>query len=171
MFAIDQSRTRGHDFRQEVRALETNQIVKATAFADRACPVLFRDSSFRQILAFRHPLAGLQLVKGIIEPGETAREAALRELREESGIEDSAIAQDLGTWHSDHKGHVWSLQLCTFKPKLPEAWTHHCADDGGFDFKFFWHNVHDTPGDDWAPQYQRALAAIQERTRALRWRG
>jgi 8-oxo-dGTP pyrophosphatase MutT (NUDIX family) len=125
----------------------------------------------RQILAFRHPLAGFQLVKGIIEPGETAREAALRELQEESGIEDSAIAQDLGTWHSEHKGHVWSLQLCTFKPQLPDSWTHHCADDGGCDFKFFWHNVHDSASDDWAPQFRRALDAIRDRTRALRWRG
>ena len=87
-------------------------------FADKACPVVFRDSSLQQILAFEHPEAGLQLVKGRIEPGENARAAALRELQEEAGIADMAIATDLGTWHSEHKGHIWSFQLCTFT-RLP----------------------------------------------------
>jgi 8-oxo-dGTP pyrophosphatase MutT (NUDIX family) len=140
-------------------------------FADKACPVVFRDSSMRQILAFEHPQAGLQLVKGRIEPGEHPRAAALRELEEEAGIADTGIARDLGTWNSGHKGHVWSLQLCDFTPHLPERWTHHCADDGGFDYTFFWHEMHKEPGDGWAPQYRRALATIRDRTRTMRWRG
>ena len=74
---------------------------------------------------FRASGGRLQLVKGRIEPGENARAAALRELAEEAGIADMAIASDLGTWHSEHKGHIWSFQLCTFT-KLPETWTHHC---------------------------------------------
>ena len=138
---------------------------------DKVCPVVFRDSSMRQILAFEHPLAGVQLVKGGIEPGESVRAAALRELEEEAGIDDAGIAQDLGTWNSEHRGHVWSLQLCTFKPTLPENWTHHCEDDGGHDLRFFWHDVAQEPGEEWRPQYRRALNAIRERTRALRWRG
>ena len=73
-------------------------------FADKACPVMFRDASMQQILAFEHPEAGLQLVKGRIEPGENARAAALRELAEESGIVDTAIATDLGTWQSRAQG-------------------------------------------------------------------
>jgi 8-oxo-dGTP pyrophosphatase MutT (NUDIX family) len=151
--------------------MENNQGVSAMNVPHKACPVLFRDASMRQILAFEHPQAGLQLVKGVIEPGENARAAALRELEEESGIGDAGIVEDLGTFDSEHKGHVWSLQLCTFKPRLPDKWTHHCADDGGFDFNFFWHDVHDEPGDEWAPQYRRALETIRERTRPLRWRG
>jgi 8-oxo-dGTP pyrophosphatase MutT (NUDIX family) len=139
--------------------------------AHKACPVLFRDASMRQILAFKHPQAGLQLVKGRIEPGENARIAALRELEEESGISDTGIVEDLGVWNSEYKGHVWSLQLCTFKPRLPDHWTHHCVDDGGFDFNFFWHDVNADAGEGWAPQYRRALATIRERTRALKWRG
>lgn len=140
-------------------------------FADKACPVVFRDSSMQQILAFEHPEAGLQLVKGRIEPGENPRAAALRELQEEAGIADTAIAHDLGTWNSGHHGQVWSLQLCTFTPRLPETWTHRCSDEGGQDFKFFWHDVNREPDDKWKPQYRRALDAIRERTRALRWRG
>ena len=140
------------------------------SLADKACPVVFRDSSLMQILAFEHPTAGLQLVKGGIERGENARVAALRELAEEAGISGLAIASDLGTWNSGHKGHIWSLQLCTFA-RLPDTWTHHCADDGGHDLRFFWHDVNGEPGERWRAQYRRALKAICERTRALRWRG
>jgi 8-oxo-dGTP pyrophosphatase MutT (NUDIX family) len=151
--------------------MEMHQGERSVNLANKACPVLFRDPSMRQILAFEHPRSGLQLVKGVIEPGETARVAALRELEEESGIADSAIAEDLGTWNSEHQGHVWSFHLCTFKSALPDSWTHHCAEDGGYDFQFFWHDVHERAGDDWAPHYRRALDTIRERTRPLRWRG
>ncbi len=138
---------------------------------DKVCPVVFRDASMREILAFEHPQAGIQLVKGSVEPGESVRAAALRELEEESGISNAGIAQDLGTWNSEHNGHVWSLQLCTFKPALPERWVHHCVDDGGHDLSFFWHDVASEPDENWRPQFRRALEAIRERTRALRWRG
>jgi len=39
------------------------------SFADKACPVVFRDPSLQRILAFEHPKAGWRLVKGRIEPG------------------------------------------------------------------------------------------------------
>ena len=171
MFAVDQSRARGHELRPEAGALGANQIVTATGFAHKACPVVFRDSSMRQILAFEHPESGLQLVKGRIESGEDARAAALRELEEEAGIVNFSIARDLGTWNSGHHGQIWSLQLCTYSPGLPETWTHHCEDDGGHDLRFFWHDMHRDPGQDWPNLYQRALATIRERARALRWRG
>ena len=164
MFAIDQSRTRGHDLRQEAGSLETNQVLKATPFADKVCPVVFRDSSLRQILAFEHPTEGLQLVKGSIDPGEDARAAALRELAEEAGIINSSIARDLGTWSSGNDGQVWSLQLCDYQPNLPERWAHQ-------ERKYFWHDVHPPAGDGWAEQFRRALATIRERTRPLLWRG
>ena len=116
------------------------------SFADKACPVVFRDSSMQQILAFEHPKAGLQLVKGRIEPGENARAAALRELAEEAGIADTAIAR---TWAPGipAQGHIWSLQLCTFTQS--RTWTHFCCDDGGHDFKFFWHDVNREPDEKW----------------------
>jgi 8-oxo-dGTP pyrophosphatase MutT (NUDIX family) len=151
--------------------MEKDQGESRMSFADKACPVVFRDSSMQQILAFEHPTSGRQLVKGRIEPGENARVAALRELAEEAGLDDLGIATDLGTWHSGHKGHIWSLQLCTFKSELPESWTHYCADDGGHEFKFFWHDVNRDADEKWRPQYRRALQEIRERTRALRWRG
>jgi len=138
---------------------------------DKVCPVVFRDASMQQILAFEHPRAGVQLVKGGIEPGESVRAAALRELAEESGIGDTAVLQDLGSFESGHHGHVWSLQLCAFPGRLPERWTHHNAEDGGYDFKFFWQDVNQDPGESWRPHYRRALEVIRERTRVFRWRG
>lgn len=139
--------------------------------ADKACPVLFRDSSMRQILAFEHPRAGRQLVKGSIEPGEHPRAAALRELQEEAGIADTDIATDLGTWKPGDGDHVWSLQLCTFAPKLPETWTHRCVDEGGEEFKFFWHDVNEDSDENWDELCRQALKEIRQRTRPLRWRG
>ncbi|MHC8286071.1 NUDIX domain-containing protein [Pseudomonas sp. XS1P51] len=47
---------------------------------DKACPVVLRNIEQLEILAFRHPLAGLQLVKGSVEPGELTGAAAVREL-------------------------------------------------------------------------------------------
>jgi 8-oxo-dGTP pyrophosphatase MutT (NUDIX family) len=176
MFAFDQPRARGYELRPETGALEADQGLIANlsakqAFADKACPVVFRDSSMRQILAFEDPESNLQLVKGGIEAGEDARSAALRELEEESGIVNVSIARDLGTWNSGHGGHVWSLQLCTYLPNLPDSWVHRCQDDGGQDLRFFWHDMHQEPGGRWAPHFRRALATIRERTRPLRWRG
>ena len=34
---------------------------------DKACPVVLRHTTELEVLAFRHPLAGLQLVKGTVE--------------------------------------------------------------------------------------------------------
>jgi hypothetical protein len=169
MLAIDQSRARGHELRPEAGALEPNKIVSATVFADEACPVMFRDSSMRQILAFEHPVSGLQLLKGGINRGEDARSAALRELKDDAGIANTSIARDLGTWSAGDNGHVWSLQLCTYSPGLPETWMHRC-EDGGHDLKFFWQDMHRV-SQEWPELYQRALAAIHERARVLRWRG
>ena len=53
--------------------------------ADKSCPVVLRARETLEILAFEHPLAGLQLVKGSVEPGESTALAAVRELMEEAG--------------------------------------------------------------------------------------
>lgn len=58
--------------------------------ADKACPVVLRSRETLEILAFEHPLAGLQLVKGSVEPGESTDMAAVRELMEEAGIQSEA---------------------------------------------------------------------------------
>lgn len=114
-----------------------------------------------QILAFRHPLAGFQLVKGTIETGESASVAVLRELSEEAGINFSVIIRDLGIWESGYENQIWALSLCQ-ADGLPDQWTHHTQDGGGLDFSFFWHSLEITPDDNWHPIYQEALEYIKE---------
>jgi 8-oxo-dGTP pyrophosphatase MutT (NUDIX family) len=126
----------------------------------KACPIVLRETSALEVLAFEHPLAGLQLVKGSIEPGETPQEAAERELKEEAGVEGRALL-DLGTWDSNHEGQVWSLQLCGVASSLPDRWSHRTADDGGHEFGFFWHPLHEEPGAQWHPVYRRALSHLR----------
>lgn len=55
---------------------------------DKACAVVLRDRGVLEILAFEHPLAGLQLVKGSVEAGESTCATAVRELMEEAGIQE-----------------------------------------------------------------------------------
>ena len=123
---------------------------------DKVCPILFRDPSLSRILVFKHPLAGIQLVKGGIEPGEAPAAAALRELREESGICDASVERYLGLWVSGFEEQLWWLQ--TSAPLLEgqpssESWVHHTQDDGGLDFSFYWHPVEQAASDDSDPLF------------------
>jgi 8-oxo-dGTP pyrophosphatase MutT (NUDIX family) len=127
---------------------------------NKACPVVFRDPALSRILIFRHPRAGIQLVKGNIEPEEQPAGAALRELCEESGICDARVERDLGLWVSGFENQVWSLHLCSTPRALPESWIHHSEDDGGLDLTFYWHSVDQPPSDEWHPVFQRALLHI-----------
>jgi 8-oxo-dGTP pyrophosphatase MutT (NUDIX family) len=132
----------------------------------KACPIVLRDSAVPKIMVFRHPSAGIQLVKGTIEAGENPADAALRELREESGISDAAVRQDLGCWDAGYDGQIWSLQLCTATRALPESWIHRCADDGGLDLHFFWRDLEAGGSEDWHPLFRRALEFIRRRIEA-----
>ncbi|MEM7488755.1 MAG: NUDIX domain-containing protein [Pseudomonadota bacterium] len=98
-----------------------------------ACPIVRQGG---RVLAFRHPWAGLQLVKGGIERGERPDRAALRELWEEAGVTGWA-PRALGRLRTG--GLHWHLFAVRTGP-LPWRWTHRCADDGGQDFAFFWHD-------------------------------
>jgi 8-oxo-dGTP pyrophosphatase MutT (NUDIX family) len=127
----------------------------------KACPVVLRRSLGVDVLAFEHPFGGRQLVKGTIEPGEAPGEAAVRELFEESGLVAQAL-QDLGTWQSGFEQQVWSFHLCQPARELPERWVHHAKDDGGQDFRFFWHPLLQTPSEGWHEVYLRALLHIRD---------
>lgn len=90
-------------------------------------------------MAFHHPLAGLQLVKGGIEPGENPRAAALRELREEAGIAANTPTPLIVLPFEQACWHLIGVQ----SEPLPDSWTHDCADDGGHRFAFFWQDPKD----------------------------
>jgi len=123
----------------------------------KACPVVLRDD---KILAFAHPLAGWQLVKGTVEPGEEPGAAAVRELGEEAGVE-GRIRRELGQSEQIDQGQIWHFFLVE-AGDLPDQWIFRCADDGGHDFAFFWHRLDEEPGSNWHPIFPRALAFIRQ---------
>ena len=127
----------------------------------KACPVVLRNAGELEVLAFEHPLAGLQLVKGSIEPNESPRQAALRELREESGLQATRIVADLGVWEPGYLGQIWSFHICQIPSQVPDTWTHRTSDDGGHDFKFFWHPLAREASPQWHWVFRRALAYIR----------
>ena len=122
-----------------------------------ACPVaLHPDGALRQIAVFKHPQAGMQLVKGGIKPGEPQMAAASRELYEESGLETRATLL-IGSASDIHPDEVWHFTLCRVVPPIREQWQHYCADDGGHLFHFLWMAL-DTPAQSgFDPRYLRAL--------------
>jgi 8-oxo-dGTP pyrophosphatase MutT (NUDIX family) len=86
---------------------------------NKTCPVVVRNQGDGlQVLAFRHPLAGCQIVKGTIEKDESAANAALRELFEEAGIQSATVIRDLGVWNSGYEGQVWSFHLCEAETRM-----------------------------------------------------
>ncbi|WP_193075571.1 NUDIX hydrolase [Pseudomonas sp. FME51] len=127
----------------------------------KSCPVVLRNREEIEILAFQHPIAGLQLVKGTIEPGENPREAAVRELAEEAGILAVEITSDLGLWKSDYQDQIWSFHLCKVAHETPDKWVYHTADDGGHDFNFFWNPLAKPVSSEWHEVFQGALAFIR----------
>ena len=124
---------------------------------EKAVPVVLRQRGGIEILAFVHPLAGKQIVKGTIEAGEVAEAAAIRELAEEAGITDGRVSGGLGSLIG---GSTWHFERVAVGD-LPEEWRFRTKDDGGHDFEFFWHPLTSDAGDDWDPQFRQALAFIR----------
>jgi 8-oxo-dGTP pyrophosphatase MutT (NUDIX family) len=122
------------------------------AIVDKAVAIVLRHrGAVPEVLAFRHPLAGVQLPKGTVEPGEDPAAAALRELHEESGLELEAAPLAIGRWERQLDGrfgeepggdlHVWHLFLIETREALPEHWTHRAegsAEEDGLEFAFHW---------------------------------
>jgi 8-oxo-dGTP pyrophosphatase MutT (NUDIX family) len=53
------------------------------------------------LLLFRHPTAGIQIPAGTVEDGESPEAAALREAREETGLQNVHIERYLGCWANE----------------------------------------------------------------------
>lgn len=127
----------------------------------KACPIaLHPDGTPRRIAAFSHPQAGAQLVKGTIEPGEVPARAAARELFEESGLE-TRTAMSIGQSDQIVADETWHFVLCRIVPPVREAWQHHCADDGGHLFRFFWQPLDTDMPPEFGLPFQNAVRWIR----------
>lgn len=125
----------------------------------KVCPVVFRIRGGEiEVLAFRHPLAGKQFVKGGIEDNEASLRAALRELEEESGIKAKAAFSDLG--QASIGSAVWHF-FAFETDGLPDHWDHKTHDDFGHVFSFFWHPLVADLDAEWHPQFHEAFAVIR----------
>ena len=113
----------------------------------------------QEVLAFTHPTAGRQFVKGTIELGETPLAAALRELREESGVVLETM-EPLGV--SRIGDQVWHL-FAARAGDLPDVWLHRTEDDGGHVFSFFWHPLDGSLDDRWDGIFHQAFACLLSR--------
>lgn len=128
----------------------------------KVCPVVHRRiNGVLEILAFRHPTAGKQFVKGSVEDGEPLAVAALRELREESGYRPDAAPRFLGQASIGAPATPWSF-FAVEASGLPENWDHQTEDDLGHVFSFFWHPVALDLDDDWHPTFHEALRMIRQ---------
>lgn len=129
---------------------------------EKAVPVVLRRVGSRvEILMFRHPDAGIQIVKGTVEGGESPDRAARRELWEESGIVDGGIIGPLGRSTSIVDGEHWHFYSCR-TGVLPDGWRRHTDDDGGLEFRFFWQDLSGEPPDRCDPEFLRALRFIRD---------
>lgn len=130
---------------------------------EKACPIVLRAGPLGwQVLAFKHPLAGCQFVKGTIEEGEMPKDAALRELREESGL-SASIATPLHASNDLPGADAWHFFLCNVDGPLPDIWAFDTKDDGGRRFHFFWHSKHASLSPAWHPLYHQIWAEIVPR--------
>ncbi len=104
-----------------------------------------------RLLVLRHAdysyeRVGIQVPGGSIRPGETPEEAALREVREETGLQRFAIVRKLGESSYDispyrfevQRRHVFHLELAE---PTPERWGSRELHDGRLpptNFECFW---------------------------------
>lgn len=127
----------------------------------KVCPTIVREiDRVRQILVLRHPSAGVQLVKGTVEPGEQLADAALRELAEESGITSITSIESKGSWFVERSQQEWHFFLCSTQEGLKDEWDFFTLDDGGLIYSFFWFDLDSEPDDEWHPVFKEALVHI-----------
>ena len=137
-------------------------------FQHKAVPVVIRNSKKSlELLLFRHPLAGDQIVKGSIEKKESYENAAIRELFEESGIENASVAYKLGQKNYICMNQTWHFFIMIPPVDLPNSWKHFAADDNGLDFDFFWQDINLPISTPWPEIFDDARLFILEQLHTI----
>lgn len=102
--------------------------------------VVRQDGGLPQLLAFASSDGrGYEIIRGHVDPGETAATAVLREIEEESGLSDVQIVKQLGVAHWQNEEQTFFL--CTTTGLHPAAFSHRVTGDGGDEgavFDFCW---------------------------------
>ncbi len=117
-----------------------------------------------KLLVFEHvdaPEAGIQVPAGSIEGDEAPEDAALREAREETGLQDLSIVQfpgeqirDMSDFDKQEIRHRYFYHL-SCSEKLPETWQYgerYPSDDNEHDgefkhhFRFYWMDINQSLG-------------------------
>lgn len=130
----------------------------------KVCPVILREKNhILEVLLFKHPTAGIQLVKGTIEKSEPIFQAAIRELYEESGI--VVEEQHCYDWGSHQiSNQTWYFIFCdTSNQNLKDQWSYETLDDYGHRFEFFWQNINAYNIPDLPSKYLQALDLIKQK--------
>lgn len=122
--------------------------------------VVKRTANGPALLAFRHPLAGHQLIKGGIAQGEAISAAARRELFEESGVVGPPQFMNLGSAKIGTYDQVWTFLGCSGNG-LPHKWVWRTRDDHGHQYSFFWQPLKVPLNHDWHSDFHAAHHAIQ----------
>ena len=127
----------------------------------KVCAVPYRRVAGEvEVLAFKHPLAGNQFVKGTLEAGEDPAEGSRRELHEESGLTLTSHPMLLAQRAIGTPSLIWYIYAFETEA-LPEVWDHWTEDDGGHLFSFFWHPIRVGLGQEWHPIFQEAFNAVR----------
>ena len=121
----------------------------------KACPCIFRSKNGKsEMLVFKHPHAGHQMIKGSVELHESIEHAVLRELEEESGIANGKVIRHLSSidfirkrefqGHERSELNKWHLYEVHVDELLPDSWEHKAYGskaENGLIFGLFWQQL------------------------------
>jgi ADP-ribose pyrophosphatase YjhB (NUDIX family) len=90
----------------------------------------------------KHPHTGTQVPAGRLEPDEELEAGLLREIAEETGLEDVRIVRELGGFENHYprryENHGFQLVVESHAPDEWEHVVHGQGDDAGLVFRFRW---------------------------------